>query len=209
MTTSEDETYEATRWQSVRRLFHDARDLPSSQRADFLVRECQGDEALRREVERMLAAAAAAKSENFLASPLPLFAGELEIGQQVGPFRITERIGAGNMGKVYRAEREAPFQMSVALKVIDAAKLDDEMIWRFKHERQILARLEHTNIARIIDGGKLEDGRPWFALEIVEGERIDRYCNARKLTLRGESPYFVRFARRSVKPTAWRSSTAI
>ena len=182
MTTSDDETYGATHWDAVRRLFHSARELPRSERGAFLDGECRDDEDLRREVERMLAAHA--KSGNFLEPPTSLLLRELERGRMVGPFRITDSIGSGNMGEVYRAERDVPFQQSVALKVIDAAKVDDEMVWRFKHERQILAWLDHPNIARIIDGGTLDDGRPWFALEFVEGERIDRYCDRRKLTVR-------------------------
>ena len=182
MGASDDETYGAARWYSVRRLFHQARDLPRSERAGFLERQCRGDVALRREVERLLDADD--RSGGFLEPPVSLMPRELEKGQEVGPFRITGRLGAGNMGEVYRAERDAPFRMSVALKVIDAARVDDEVVWRFKHERQILAWLDHPNIARIIDGGTLDDGRPWFALEFVEGERIDRYCDRRKLTVR-------------------------
>ena len=180
MTAPEDETFGATHWESVRRLFHEARGLPATAQAEFLDQQCPS-RALRREVERMLAADAS--SGEFLEPPAPLFAKELEIGRRVGPYRITGLIGSGNMGTVYRAEREAPFRMSVALKVIDAAKTGDELVWRFKHERQILAWLDHPNIARIIDGGKI-NGRPWFALEFVEGERIDDYCNDRQLTIR-------------------------
>ncbi len=179
---SEEETYEAARWDTVRRLFHQARELPLSERGRFLEEQCGGDDTLCSEVKRLLDADAS--SGGFLKPTARLMFSKLEVGRQVGPFRITGRIGAGNMGEVYRAEREDPFQMSVALKVIDAVKFDEELIWRFQHERQFLARLEHPNIARIIDGGKLDDGRPWFALEYVEGERIDRYCDQRKLTIR-------------------------
>ena len=182
MTTSDHETYGATRWNSVRRLFHEARELAPEDRESFLDRHCGDDEVLRREVENMLGADEA--STGFLESPVTssIF-GPLEPGRQVGPFRVVAHVGAGNMGEVYRAEREGDFRMSVALKVIHAAKVDQELVWRFRHERQILASLDHPNIARLIDGGTLEDGRPWFALELVDGERIDHYCNRLRLSV--------------------------
>ena len=183
MTMSEDETLEAAHWNTVRGLFHQARELAASERDELLTEKCQGDAALRKMVEDLLEADQ--KSDDFLESPVALQSlNGLEEGHQVGPFKIIERIGSGNMGEVYRAQRNGDFHMSVALKVVDAAKVDQELIWRFKHERQILASLDHPNIARIIDGGTLEDGRPWFALEYVEGERIDRYCDRLKLSIR-------------------------
>ncbi len=183
MSSSNDETLEAARWAEVRRLFHRALSLPEPQRKDYLQKECGSDEALLRMVTHMVAADAPAKG--FFVSPIPpLFPRGLKPGQEVGSFRIVERIGAGNMGEVYRARRQDDFEMVVALKVVDAAKVSDELVWRFRHERQILASLGHSNIARIIDGGTLDDGRPWFALELVEGKRIDRYCDEKRLSIR-------------------------
>ena len=186
MSSEDHETYGAAHWDEVRRLFRRARQLPPDTRGDYLQRECSDDDILRREVERMLAADH--KAKDFLTSPIRHRAdeaenGDLALDQRVGPFRISGVIGQGAMGKVYRAEREDHFRMSVALKVIHADKVDDEMLWRFSHERQILAWLDHPNIARLIDGGTLDDGRPWLALQYVDGEPIDTYCDRHRLTV--------------------------
>ena len=186
MTSSDETNSKTAHWKTVRRLFHQARELPVEERREYLVAACQGDPGLRREVERLLAADAAAEAteEGFLESPtIAWLPRELEPGQEIGPFRVLSKLGAGSMGEVYKAERIA-FRQDVALKVINASRVDSETLWRFEHERQILARLTHPNIARLIDGGTLEDGRPWFALEYVEGERIDHWCDARRYTIR-------------------------
>lgn len=106
------------------------------------------------------------------------------IGMRLGPFRVLERIGRGGMGVVYRGEREgADFRQEVALKLVRRGFDFDDVHARFLRERRILARLDHPHLARFIDGGMAEDGRPWFALEFVHGERITRWCDAQRLDI--------------------------
>ena len=103
---------------------------------------------------------------------------------RVGPYRIERLVGSGGMGMVFLAVREDDFEQRVALKVVGHGLNSEEILARFYNERQILAHLEHPGIARILDGGVTEDGRPYFAMQFVEGERIDRYCDQHDLDLR-------------------------
>jgi non-specific serine/threonine protein kinase/serine/threonine-protein kinase len=101
----------------------------------------------------------------------------------IGPYRIIERIGQGGMGDVYLAERsDDQFRKKVAIKLIRLGMDSEFVLKRFRNERQILASLEHPNIARLLDGGTASDGRPYFVMEYIEGERIDDYCDEQKLT---------------------------
>ncbi len=126
-----------------------------------------------------------------LAAPLlPLVAGtgntgQLDAGALVGPYRIARRIGEGGMGVVYFAERaDGQFDMPVALKVVRHSQGDDPgFARRFVHERQTLARLVHANIARLLDGGVAHDGRPYFAMEYVEGLSLVQHSTQRALSL--------------------------
>src|SRR5689334_18048441 len=101
--------------------------------------------------------------------------------QRVGPYHIERVIGEGGMGTVYLAHRDdGEFDQQVALKVVrHGLHLDPRMVRRFRDERQILAALNHPGIARILDGGITDEGLPYFAMELVEGESIDKYCDAR------------------------------
>src|SRR4051812_30570052 len=116
-----------------------------------------------------------------------LIAGEtlaLEPGTRIGAWRILDEIGRGGMGVVYRAERaDGAYRQEIALKLIDGKAIRDEQRALFVRERQLLAELEHPNIARLLDGGELDVGQPWFALELVRGETIDRYADRRNLSL--------------------------
>jgi eukaryotic-like serine/threonine-protein kinase len=106
------------------------------------------------------------------------------IDSRAGPYRIVREIGRGGMGRVYLAERDdGQFQQTVAVKVLKRGLDTDEMLRRFLRERQILARLEHKNIARLLDGGATQDGRPFLAMERVEGIPITEWCDARSSTL--------------------------
>ncbi len=118
--------------------------------------------------------------------------GEMAPGTRVGPFRIERAIGAGGMGAVYLAARvQGGFDQRVALKILTGARPDADSLRQFEREREVLARLEHPHIARLIDGGMTEDGRPWFAMEYVEGEPIDRFADRRRLPVRARIDLFV------------------
>lgn len=123
-------------------------------------------------------------------------AGKIASGTRVGPFRIDRAIGAGGMGAVYLASRvDGGFDQQVALKIITGACPDPDSLRQFEREREVLARLEHPHIARLIDGGMTEHGRPWFAMEYVEGEPIDRYVDSRRLPVRARIELFVEVCR--------------
>lgn len=167
-----------------------ALDVPPPARDDWLRATCD-DAEIRDEVLRLLEGGE--REDDFLSEPLVDLAavtGPLQAAsppaplptRRFGPYRIVREIGRGGMGSVYLAEREEHFRQRVALKVVRRGlDLDEHLLRRFVEERQILASLEHANIARLLDGGLTEDGVPWFAMEFVEGEPIDEWCDARRL----------------------------
>jgi serine/threonine-protein kinase len=139
-------------------------------------------------VESLLAADADAGRVDDLADswrePWSVGAAPAE-GRRIGPYRLCEILGAGGMGTVWLAERDDDqFAQRVALKLLRAEANTPELRRRFRNERQILARLTHPNIARLHDGGITDDGRPWFAMELVEGLPLDRFCEERGLAVR-------------------------
>lgn len=104
--------------------------------------------------------------------------------RRFGPWRIVRELGRGGMAVVYLAERaDGAYEQQVALKLLQAGPLASQLVERFERERQILASLKHPHIAGLIDGGLSEDGQPWFAMEYVEGSRVDRYCDKRRLSV--------------------------
>ena len=113
-------------------------------------------------------------------------------GDRIGPYRVIREIGRGGMGRVLLADRaDGQFEQQVALKLVGSGESGGEILRRFLRERQILARLQHTNIARLLDGGVTTDGRPYFAMEYVEGEPIARYCDARVLDVNARLDLFI------------------
>ena len=164
----------------VAELFARALALSTDRRTAFLQEECAGDGELREELASLLASQERAGS--FLEQPA--VAALHQPGQRVGAYRLLEQIGAGGMGTVWRAERaDQEFEKQVALKLIRGSHTSDELHERFRHERQVLARLEHPNIARLLDGGAAPDGRPYLVMELVAGQPIDLDCEHRRLTL--------------------------
>ena len=184
----------APTWDRVKEVFQHAVDLPPIERPPYLDRVCAGDRALRDEVESLLAADQSAGSllqADVFAQHRDAGGGDAIVldrddleGRRVGPYRIVQRIGSGGMGSVYRAVRaDAAFDKQVAIKVIKRGMDTEETLRRFRDERQTLARLDHPNIARLLDGGTTEDGRPFLVMEYVEGRRLDDVCDARMLTV--------------------------
>jgi predicted Ser/Thr protein kinase len=161
------------------RLFAEALEHQGELREQFLLRECQGDAALRGEVDALLQLVLSDETATRALLALPTPREENLVGHICGRFRLVELIGEGGMGVVYRAERVDGVPQSVAVKVVsmDLAGVSQS---RFEHEAQLLAALEHPAVARLIDAG-VEGGRAWIAMEFVRGERIDRYCMARRL----------------------------
>ncbi|HEX6198867.1 MAG TPA: serine/threonine-protein kinase, partial [Thermoanaerobaculia bacterium] len=193
---------EEDRWDRMWGLFHEALDRPAGERGDFLAAACAGDPELRREVEELLASHEEAESgggpallatrspgaPGAAAWPPPAEGGPLgeggRIGQRLGAYRLLRELGSGGMGVVYLAERaDGELHRRVAIKVLPRGMETGESLRRFRQERQILARLDHPNIARLIDAGTTEDGCPYFVMEHVEGEPIDLYCRRLGLPL--------------------------
>ncbi|MFK2877549.1 protein kinase domain-containing protein [Rhodanobacter hydrolyticus] len=184
------------RYLLAKRIAMDALEIDASGRDDLIARECGGDEVLVREVRWMIAAI-----ENSHTATLPLQPGDTvdlsgSDAQVDAPrhYRLVRRVGEGGMGVVYLAEREDDgFTQQVALKVLNASAIGSPtLLERFVRERQLLARLEHPGIARLLDGGVLTDGQPFLAMEYIEGERIDAWCAHRGLALRERVQLFLK-----------------
>lgn len=180
---------EAERWQHIESIFQSALDCEPEARAALLDASCAGDADLRKEVESLLASYEAGGPTNSPAfheglALLEQRAGLLMAERKLGPYRIVREIGHGGMGVVYLAARaDEAFEKLVAIKVLPRGLEGEDIIRRFRSERQILASLDHPNIARLLDGGSTEDGLPYLVMEYIEGERIDEYCDTRKLNV--------------------------
>jgi serine/threonine-protein kinase len=163
-------------------VFSQALDLKAKSRERFLDEQCRDDAVLRCEVEGLLQVSANDCLETGALRGLPAAPEESLIGQTLGRFRLVERVGEGGMGVVYRAERTDGVRQSVAVKVV-SSMLAGAAQQRFEREAQLLARLEHPAIARLIDAG-IAESRAWIAIEFVRGQRIDEFCAARRLPAR-------------------------
>ncbi|MEO7433384.1 MAG: serine/threonine-protein kinase [Dokdonella sp.] len=168
------------------RILRDALDTDPCERDSYLSMRCDGDTALRDRVDALLRGIAADEVADAFAEDdvcsTAVASEDPFTGRLLGPFRLLERIGRGGMGVVYRGTREgADFAQQVAIKLIRRGFDFDDIRARFLRERRILARLSHPNLARFIDGGVADDGRPWFALEFVDGQPITTYCDTQKL----------------------------
>jgi serine/threonine-protein kinase len=176
---------EAERWREVDRLFAAALDWPPEERAVSLEKACQGDPDLRAEVERLLSVDE--RLGGFLEQPaVPSWtvAGESDEDGPLGPYRLLRRLGSGGSGTVYLARRDdEQYKRLVAIKILRSGLEGTEIYHRFLAERQILARLEHPNIARLYDGGSTPDGRPYLVMELVEGLPVDVYCDRHRLSI--------------------------
>lgn len=172
------------RWRRLETLFYQASDMATPDRAAFLDEACGGDISLRRDVESLLASADRTISD--LQEPALAAAREFATslaGKRIGPWQILEAIGDGGMGRVYLARRaDEAYDQKVAVKIMRADfGADPGMLLRFRTERQILARLNHPNIARLLDGGVSAEGLPYLVMEHVEGVPIDTYCREQQL----------------------------
>ena len=176
-------------WRRVREILEHALELAPGRRSVYLQEVCAGNAALRLEVEALIAADEQAGTGFMAGSALEtsavLAAPDEPVslaGTRIGPYQIVEEIGHGGMGTVYRAVRaDDQYRKQVAIKVVRGGLGDEFRLHRFRAERQILANLDHANIARLLDGGATEDGRPYVVMEYIEGRPIDEYCDQRKL----------------------------
>ena len=169
-----------TFWNEVRSLFHDVADRTTDARAELLA---GADPRVRAEVESLLAAhdEPTPFMEESVWQLLDAQQGQRLAGTLIGPYRIVRQLGRGGMGTVFLAVREGEeFSQRVAIKLVRGGEM---LVQRFRQERQILASLEHPNIARLIDGGTTPDGLPYLVMEYVDGTPIDDYCRARSLSI--------------------------
>ncbi len=177
-------------WERLNEIFHAAVALPPGERAGLLDHACPDDPDLRAEVERLISAHE--RAGGFIEGPAIAGAGPWlteEIlapiaGARVGSYRVEREIGRGGMGAVYLAHRaDGHYEQKVAIKLIKRGMDTDLVLERFRAERRILASLDHPNIARLIDGGTTDDGRPYFVMEYIEGKPIDEYADIHRLAV--------------------------
>jgi eukaryotic-like serine/threonine-protein kinase len=170
----------------VEEIFERALDRSAGERGAYVADECRSDTELEREVNQLLEAHELAEQ----LFPDTLSGPDEEL--HVGPYRVLRELGRGGMGVVYLAERaDGQYRRRVAVKLIATARADDPVYRRFLTERQILAGLDHPNIARLLDGGLTEDRRPYLVLEYVDGVPISVYCDRHRLTVRQRLELFL------------------
>jgi serine/threonine protein kinase len=191
MTTSKHE-----RWQRLSRLLDEAMDMPKDARAPWLSALQREDPELAASLERALADRESEGFAKFLEGPSPLSVENLEsvtlVGRHIGPYIIDVEVGRGGMGSVWRAHRaDGRYEGTVAIKFIHAMWIGKAGEQRFQFEGQVLARLNHPNIARLLDAGVAEGSQPYFVLEYVQGEPIDAYCERLGLDVRARVKLFL------------------
>lgn len=181
-------------WAQVEALFPDLLELPPTQRSRFLDRHCRGNDALRRELEAMLAASEGAsvldQAPQVRAQQGAILVDDdapLPADTRIGAWRIVRMVGRGGMGEVYLAERAEGFAQRAAIKLLHAEA--SQHAGRFEEERRILAQLTHPNIARLLDGG-IHEGRAWMAMEYIAGTDIAEHCKANALPLQARLKLF-------------------
>ena len=178
------------RWLQINELFHGALALDREKRDAYLAEACMANRELRQEVEKLIAGHECAESSMQTAAvreAVQHFVNEDDtptIGQPFGPYRVVRELGRGGMGRVFLAERaDQEFKRQVAIKLIKRGMDTDSVIRHFRNEREILASLDHPNIARLLDGGTSPDGLPYFVMEYIDGQPIDSFCDARKYSI--------------------------
>ena len=185
-------------WNKVRALVEGALALPEGERTAWLAAQTD-DVEVRHEAEHLLSFER--EASGIFAEEMPrwdLHIARVEsnlAGVTIGRYRLVEEIGRGGMGTVYLAERaDGTYEQRVALKILQESIFTGRLAERFAEERQILARLAHPGIARLLDGGVTPDGRPYLVLEYIDGRTIDRYCAEEKLSIDAKLRLFLKVA---------------
>jgi tetratricopeptide (TPR) repeat protein/tRNA A-37 threonylcarbamoyl transferase component Bud32 len=185
-------------WRKVGEVFHGALDTAAEERTAWLDRQCAGDDSVRREVLSLLendrAASQGSIEKRVKSAVVSFYQGDESgrAGQRVGHYRLVREIGRGGMGSVFLAERDdEQYKSRVAIKLVRRGMDTEFILKRFRRERQILAQLQHPNIAALLDGGTTDDGLPYFVMEHVEGTKVTEYCDAHDLTIRQRVELFL------------------
>jgi len=184
----------------IEAIFHEALERVPAEREAFIAKECEGDESLQREVQRLLIA-----HEDATAYFEPPSSPELdaefarlkpeEAGEWIGNYKLLQQIGEGGFGVVWVADQERPVRRRVALKIIKMGMDTKEVIARFEQERQALALMDHPNIAKVLDAGATQWGRPYFVMELVRGIKITDYCDQAGMGMRERLELFIHVCR--------------
>ncbi|HEY7751732.1 MAG TPA: serine/threonine-protein kinase, partial [Ignavibacteriaceae bacterium] len=182
------------RWDEVQKLFESALELDPKKRENYLKEKCGDDKELFDEVISLLIADE--KQHSIFSASVSDYISiddKTLSGKIFGNYRAVEQIGSGGMGSVYLAERaDGQFEQKVALKIINPGMNSKEIVSRFEEERQILARLQHPNIARLLDGGISDQDLPYFTMEYVEGLPITQFCDTNNLTIHERLELFIK-----------------
>lgn len=183
-------------WNAVKEILNSALECEPADRPTYLEQACGGDGALRRQIEALIEAdgqawslmEAPAAASSSLTAPTRLPTS----GERIGAYELLQEIGHGGMGVVYLARRaDDQFDKKVAIKLARVGMGGDSMERRFRAERQIVASLDHPNIARLLDGGATADGRPYLVMEYVEGQPLGQWCDGRNLSTRERLEIFL------------------
>jgi serine/threonine-protein kinase len=178
---------DSKRWSQIQTLFEQVLEMPAENRQSFLQEKCANDDDLYNEVTSLINA-----DDNVhelleglaIDTFIKVIDEPLSEGSNVGPYTIVKKLAAGGMGYVYLAKRsDGHFEQETALKILKKGLDSQQVLRRFEQEKQILARLNHPNIARLLDAGLTDDGRPWFSMEYIDGLPITRFCDHNKLTI--------------------------
>jgi serine/threonine protein kinase len=167
--------------ESLERIFQLVTDAPESHRESLLAELCPDPD-----VQGLVRDLLKADSSGGLVIDREIFPApvELNLGEQIGPYKLLQKIGEGGMGVVYMAEQSVPVRRKVALKIIKPGADSKQVLARFSAERQALSLMDHPNIAKVLDVGATESGRPYFVMELVKGRSITQYCQDQQLPIR-------------------------
>lgn len=182
-------------WRRVGELFHEALDVPPGERTAWARQACSADSAVHLELLSLLESDRAAANGSFQtrvqSAVVSMFDTPAE-EKRVGPYKLQRELGSGGMGTVYLAERDdEQYHIKVAIKLVRRGMDTQIVLHRFRRERQILAQLQHPHIARLLDGGTTEDGRPYIVMEYIDGVPITEYAKLRVLSIQDRLTYFL------------------
>ena len=186
-------------WEKVKDIFSMAVELETDERQKKLTEACAGDERLRAEVEALLRSND--ENQDFIEEPAFKMPDAVPVsepvnGRWIGPYRVEKEIGRGGMGTVFLARREdGEFQQKVAIKIVSGSLAGRESLRRFRQERQILAGLNHPNIARLLDGGLTGDGVPYLVMECIDGDPLIEFVENHGLSLEDRLNLFLKICR--------------